>query len=504
MIAFTRPGDLIPNCVGLPLKEEEVKIINGEICAKGPNVMQGYYNRPEETAAVIDTNGFLHTGDLGHLDEKGRIYITGRSKEIIVLSNGKNVQPNEIEYKLEKYSERVKEAAVVQDGDMLRAIIVPNETWAKGLSDAEIEETLKREVLEPYNLTVTNYKKLMSLFVYHNDLPRTKLEKLQRFKLKDILAGADNPPVPQEKKPVEEPTSEEYQILKKYIESEKGIKILPTDHIETDLAFDSLDMVAMEGFIQQTFGTKVNAADMPKYKSIQALAEYLEENKTRMEVEGEDWHQFLHADSSKLELPHGNRYMTLGNTIIRGFYKSYNRLSINGVENIPANGPMIIAPNHQSFLDGPLVSCTLPTPVMKDTFYYATEEHMRGKLRKAYARNNNIILMERSNLRDSIQKLGEVLKQGKNLVIFPEGRRTNAGELGDFKKTFAILSKELQVPVVPVCIKGAFEALPRSKRFPSPHKIVIDYLPPILPDSNLTYEEIANQVKQVINERLHA
>ena len=504
MIAFTRPGDLIPNCVGLPLKEEEVKIINGEICAKGPNVMQGYYNRPEETAAVIDTNGFLHTGDLGHLDEKGRIYITGRSKEIIVLSNGKNVQPNEIEYKLEKYSERVKEAAVVQDGDMLRAIIVPNETWAKGLSDAEIEETLKREVLEPYNLTVTNYKKLMSLFVYHNDLPRTKLEKLQRFKLKDILAGADKPPVPQEKKPVEEPTSEEYQILKKYIESEKGIKILPTDHIETDLAFDSLDMVAMEGFIQQTFGTKVNAADMPKYKSIQALAEYLEENKTRMEVEGEDWHQFLHADSSKLELPHGNRYMTLGNTIIRRFYKSYNSVSINGVENIPANGPMIIAPNHQSFLDGPLVSCTLPTPVMKDTYYYATEEHMRGNLRKAYARNNNIILMERSNLRDSILKLGEVLKQGKNLVIFPEGRRTNAGELGDFKKTFAILSKELQVPVVPVCIKGAFEALPRSKRFPSPHKIVIDYLPPILPDSNLTYEEIANQVKQVINERLHA
>ena len=141
---------------------------------------------------------------------------------------------------------------------------------------------------------------------------------------------------------------------------------------------------------------------------------------------------------------------------------------------------------------------------MKDTYYYATEEHMRGNLRKAYARNNNIILMERSNLRDSILKLGEALKQGKNLVIFPEGRRTNTGELGDFKKTFAILSKELQVPVVPVCIRGAYEALPRSKRFPSPHKIVIDYLPPILPDSNLTYEEIANQVKQVINERLHA
>lgn len=83
MIAFTRPGDFVPNCVGLPLNAMECKIIDGEICAKGPNVMQGYYNRPEETAAVIDKDGFLHTGDLGLLDEKGRIHILGRSKEII-------------------------------------------------------------------------------------------------------------------------------------------------------------------------------------------------------------------------------------------------------------------------------------------------------------------------------------------------------------------------------------------------------------------------------------
>ncbi|MCR4583559.1 MAG: AMP-binding protein, partial [Prevotella sp.] len=151
MIAFTRPGDLVPKCVGMPLSAMECKIINGEVCAKGPNVMQGYYNRPHETAAVIDKDGFLHTGDLGHFDDKGRLYLTGRSKEIIVLSNGKNVQPNEIEYKLEKYTERVKEAAVIQDGDMLRAIIVPQEDWARNLTDEEVEETLKREVLEPYN-----------------------------------------------------------------------------------------------------------------------------------------------------------------------------------------------------------------------------------------------------------------------------------------------------------------------------------------------------------------
>ncbi len=500
MIAFTRPGDLVPKCVGMPLSAMECKIVNGEVCAKGPNVMQGYYNRPHETAAVIDKDGFLHTGDLGEFDEKGRLYLTGRSKEIIVLSNGKNVQPNEIEYKLEKYAERVKEAAVVQDGDLLRAIIVPQEEWARNLTDEEVEETLKREVLEPYNLTVTNYKKLMSLFVYRGDLPRTKMEKLQRFKLKDILK-TDTPVVTQETT-IEEPTFEEYFILKNFIEEEKGIQLRPTDHIETDLAFDSLDMVALQGFIQQTFGTTVNAADMPGFKNIQMMAEHVAYSKTRMEVKVEDWHQLLNGDLSGLQLPHGSLGMPLLLKSSYLFFKAYNRIQIKGKENIPAHGPLIIAPNHQSYLDGALIANGLPLKILKNSYFYATEEHVQGALRKSFAHHNNIILMERDNLRDSILKLAEVLKQGKNVIIFPEGSRSHTGRLSDFKKTFAILSQELQVPILPVCIKGAFEALPRTKSFISPSKIEVEYLKPIMPDSNSSYNDIAKQVKQAIDSKL--
>ncbi len=501
MIAFTRPGDLVPKCVGMPLSAMECKIVNGEVCAKGPNVMQGYYNRPHETAAVIDKDGFLHTGDLGHLDDKGRLYLTGRSKEIIVLSNGKNVQPNEIEYKLEKYTERVKEAAVVQDGDMLRAIIVPQEEWARNLTDEEVEEILKREVLEPYNLTVTNYKKLMSLFVYRGDLPRTKLEKLQRFKLKDILK-TDAPVVAQQEEPTEEPTFEEYFILKTYVDEEKGIQMRPNDHIETDLAFDSLDMVALQGFIQQTFGTTINAADMPGFKNMEALAKHVAYSKTRMEVKIEDWHAFLNADSSDQKLPQGNIGTSLLLKSSYLFFKVYNRLQITGKENIPANGPMIIAPNHQSYLDGALLAAGLPMKILRNSYFYATEDHVQGSLRKTYADHSNIILMERGNLRDSILKLAEVLKQGKNVIIFPEGSRSRTGRLTDFKKTFAILSRELQVPILPVCIKGAFEALPRSRHFISPNKIEVEYLKPIIPNDERSYNDIANDVKQLINEKL--
>jgi long-chain acyl-CoA synthetase len=188
IIAFTRPGDYIPGCSGKPLPSVEVKLVNGELCAKGKNLMLGYYNRPEETAQVIDEDGFLHTGDLASIDSEGRITITGRTKEIIVLSNGKNVQPNEIEFQLEKYDTYVKEAAVTEDGDQLVAIIVPQEAWAQGKSTADMEQLLKENVIRPYNRTVENYKKVMRIVVFEGDLPRTKLDKLQRFKLKDILS----------------------------------------------------------------------------------------------------------------------------------------------------------------------------------------------------------------------------------------------------------------------------------------------------------------------------
>lgn len=502
MISFTRPGDIIPGCAGLPLPSMECKIVNGELLAKGPNVMLGYYNRPEETAEVIDRDGFIHTGDLARTDEKGRIYITGRSKEIIVLSNGKNVQPNEIEYKLEKYDKRVKEAAVVQDGDMLRAIIVPQETWASSLDDSEVEAQLKKEVIEPYNLSVANYKKLMSIFVYRDALPRTKLDKLQRYKLKAIIENAGKKADTNGNDSDSVKTAQlgaEYKIISEYIEQEKKISVKPEDHIETDLAFDSLDKVGLQSFIESTFGMEVTQDKLIVLGSVKGIAEYIHKQKTKMEVGETDWKAILSADSKSLVLPETSLLYTLYAKSFKGFFRLYNRLAVKGVENIPANGPFIIAPNHQSFLDGPLAVTGMNSKTIRDCYFYATEEHVKGTVVKYLARHNNIILMERRNLKNSILKLSEVLKQGKNIVIFPEGSRTHNGKLSAFKKTFAILSKEINVPIVPVCIKGAFEANPRGKNTYKPHSISVEYLSPIQPTDQDTYESLTAKVKDAIS-----
>ena len=488
IIAFTRPGDIIPGCSGLPLPGVECKLVDGELCVKGPNLMKGYYNRPEETAQVIDNDGWLHTGDLAQFDSVGRITLTGRTKELIILSNGKNVQPSEIEYKLEKYDKLVKEAAVVQDGDKLRAIIVPQPLWAS---------RLKREVLEPYNMTVSAYKKIMSVLVYRGELPRTRLDKLQRYKLGAILKegqGARD----KERESKAEPTCEEYRLIKSFIEQEKGIKVHAADHVETDLALDSLDKISLQTFIENTFGTSVGVDEMPGFPNIEALASYVAKQKTRMEAEDVDWHQLLTGSVDSLSLPSSGLAYRIVSRILKGFFCLYNRLKIKGQKNVPAKGACILAPNHQSYADAPLVLAGLSWSELGQYYFYATEEHVKSQYRRKMAAQSNVIVMERANLKNSILKLAKVLREGHRVIIFPEGARTHDGGTVPFKKTFAILAKELNVPIVPVCIRGAFEALPRGSSFMRPEHIEVNFLPAIKPAPEQSYEDLTQRTQDAI------
>ncbi|MFN3695318.1 MAG: lysophospholipid acyltransferase family protein, partial [Ignavibacterium sp.] len=164
--------------------------------------------------------------------------------------------------------------------------------------------------------------------------------------------------------------------------------------------------------------------------------------------------------------------------------------------------PFILAPNHQSFLDGLFVAVFLKNKTLKKTYFYAKEKHVKNRILKFIADKSNVIVMDLSDLKTSLQKLAEVLRNGRNLIIFPEGTRSFTGELGDFKKTFAILSRELNVPVIPVAIEGANKALPRGKIIPRPFKKVkVKFLNPIMP-SNHSYESLRDAVYEKVSDYL--
>jgi long-chain acyl-CoA synthetase len=494
MITFTHPGKVLPGSAGQPLKTNEVKIIDGEIVNRGRNVMQGYYNRPDETAAILK-DGWLYTGDLGYLDAQNRIFITGRKKEIIVLSNGKNINPDEVENKILEMSEVITEIGVFEKADMLHAIIYPDYQKAKQLGIDDVEEMIKWQVIDKYNQSVTPYKKVMKFSLTKEPLPRTRLLKLKRFLLPKLEA------ISKEKlETITEPDFQEYTLIKEFLQQQKETTVRPSDHLEIDLALDSLDKVNLGVYLETNFGVKFTEAELVGFPNVVMLAESVRDKKTKLSIEAIDWGKIFkeHLD---LKLPQSWFTYNFMKNSAKVFLKLYFRLKGEGLENLP-EAPFILAPNHQSFFDGLFVAVFLKNKLMKQTYFYAKEKHIKNKLVRFIADKNNVIVMDLNDLKTSLQKMAEVLKRGKNIIIFPEGTRTQNGEIGDFKKTFAILSRELNIPIVPVAISGAYNALPRGAHFPKPwKKINVKFLKPIMPE-NRSYDSIKEIVQTEVSEQL--
>ncbi len=493
MISFTHPGDIIVGCAGKTMSCLEVKIKDGEITAKGKSIMQGYYNRPEETAEVLK-DGWLHTGDLGYIDDKSRLYITGRKKEIIVLSNGKNINPSELEDKMISMAEdAITEVGITQHDGVLNAIILPNFQHFSSNNISNIKDYFSDFLNHTFNPKQPPYKQVPKFTIVTESLPRTRLSKIQRFKLNEILINGQ-----QERQHKEEPDTKEYKSIKEYLANLVGKDVYADSHLVFDLALDSLAKLELIDYIERTFGLTIKEEDLLNYNSFGELAEFITGHKEHFKETNIDWHEMM---TKPVDVTFKKPWWTLtfagylGKILFKTFFKSKR----TGLEEIP-EGAAIIAPNHSSFLDAFLVIAFLKKKTLKDTFFYGKKEHLNTAWRRLMARHNNIIIMDlEKDLYFSIQQISQVLREGKKLIIFPEGTRSHNGKLGDFKTTFSILSKNLNVPIYPVAIKGAYDAWPRQKKMPIlGSNLEISFLPAIEPN-NRDEKIIANEVKEAIS-----
>ncbi len=495
MIAFTRPGTLRIGASGHPLPCNEVKIVDGEILAKGRNVMQGYYNRPEETAAVIK-DGWLHTGDLGQIDDDGYVFVTGRKKDTIVLSNGKNINPEELENKILKEFPAVREIGVFANQGALQAIIFPNFQQLQDDGVHAIDDFIRWNVLDEYNRNASPAKKIMSFTLVKTELPKTRLGKVKRFQLPQLIENASK-----ERDHAPMPDYPEYRMIAAFIKEQTGKSAHPEDHLEIDLGLDSLDKVSLMTFLHATFGVDLQDNELIEHVTVGKIAEYVREKKVKMTEEGVNWHDVLH-ENVNVELPTSSLLHVVVSKMFKFLLRRYFQLRVTGLEHLP-DSPVIFASNHQSFLDGLVIGSFFKTELLKRTYYYAAEQHFRKRWLQWFAARNNIIVVDMNRqLKLSLQKMATVLQRGNNIVIFPEGSRTRDGRLADFKKTFAILSRELNIPVVPIVLQGAYEAMPVGKALPKFRQpITVNFLPPIQPE-DLSYEALTENVRQTIQGRL--
>ena len=484
----TREGRKI-GTVGKKLDNIEAKIVDEELWVKGPIVMKGYYNKPEKTAEVITEDGWFKTGDLASIDDEGYITIRGRRNSMIVLSNGKNIDPEKLENKvIEKSKRLIKELGVFGHNDKLVAIIVPDLLECRKQGITNIKAYVKN-IVEDYNLTVHNYEKILDYKLYEEELPKTRVGKLRRFMLPELYLKTNV-----KKKKVEEPDNEVYRLLKDYIKKLKGIEAQPEENLELEIGMDSLDIVEFFAYIENSFGIQLDEEKFAEISNLKSLSEYINEKATKIESGEVDWKKIIDAAPPVEEK---NRWAT---RVLRPLFdltiKLYFRLKRVDRDKL-SDKPQIFVSNHQSFIDSLVLGSLLPAGILYNTIFLAIDWYFKKGILKLLVSHGNVVLIDiNKNIRKSVEEIAANVKSGKNVLIFPEGARTKDGKVAEFKKVFAIIAKELDVDVQCLGIKGAFEAYSRYMKFPKPKKIEVAVLEKFKPEG--TYDEIVEKARNII------
>ena len=194
MITYSDFRDFVNGSCGTPVVNMEVKVVSpdpenipGEIITRGSNVMTGYFKNPEATKAVLDDEGWFHTGDLGTMSSDGHLFIKGRIKNMLLGANGQNVYPEEIEYKLNSMT-MVNESLIIQRGDKLVGLIHPDMDTARslGLNDNDIREIMEQNRIE-LNKTLPAFCKITSVTIHPEEFAKTPKKSIKRYLYQDAV-----------------------------------------------------------------------------------------------------------------------------------------------------------------------------------------------------------------------------------------------------------------------------------------------------------------------------
>jgi long-chain acyl-CoA synthetase len=527
--------------VGKAMYGAEVKIDNpdekgeGEVLIRGTMVFGGYYKNPQATKEAFTEDGWFKSGDLGKFDKDGHLYIVGRAKDVIVLPSGKNVHPEDLEVHYLK-SPLIEEICVlgVEDtseshkgAEKLIAVVVPDFEYLK-LNNITNSKELIRFELDNLGRDLPEYQRVRDYIVRAEPIPRTATRKIKRFHLqKEILT---NGLVDAEKSEFSSPelNTEDIELLnskagKALFSAIKGqkpevTKIHPEMNLEIDLRLDSLARAEIIASLEQTFGFEFDSNEITSAFTIKEVITLIQKRADSESFQGEisgdfNWNKII-TETQKNDLPEVRHI--LKSSKISGFFafvvlkfiylfcKIFFRLEVNGIEQLSKiEKPFLICPNHQSYLDAFVICSVYPYSILNDIFHVGASEYFRGFFTSRLANLLKIVPIDADSHILNAMKAGAIgLKNGKILNIYPEGERAFDGDLHPFKKGAAILSSELDFPIIPVALDGLHKVWARNTKKIRFAKVKLKFGQPIYPNDLIDRENTDEENYQIVTSKL--
>ena len=484
IISFTGLGHGRIGTAGRPLAGLEVRFApvenlpGGEIQVRGANVFAGYRNRPEADQKAFTPDGWFRTGDLGALDDDGYLTVFARVDEMIVLAGGKNVQPEDIEARLTE-SPYLREVGVLARDGRLLALIVPDVTAIGESGGDDLNEIVHAE-LTRLSQDLRPHERVSDYRVTLDGLPRTSLGKIKRHLLPDLFDGADKTAglAALDESALSEgdrrllSSSSARAVVETLRQLAPGRAVTPDADLQADLGIDSLAWVSLTLELERQ-GVYLDEAAIARLTTVRSLLEatvQAQEQAFGRETEG----PIAPAQLRWLE-PTGPLLRWLGLCLLavnRLVVRALFGLRVAGAERLPARGPFVLTPNHTSFLDVFALAAALPGRVLVETYWAGIVDYLfSSQARRAFSRLAHVFPIDPAKSPVSSFLMGsEVLKRGRILVWFPEGRRSRDGELQSFMAGIGRLVQEPDWLVVPVHIGGTYEAWPAGRRLPRPFR----------------------------------
>jgi long-chain acyl-CoA synthetase len=476
IVTLNHPFSTSKGSVGKPIAGVNIKIApDGEILVRGDNVTTGYYGAPEATGAAFE-DGWFHTGDIGELDEAGRLFIRGRKKEMIVTPEGLNVFPEDVERVVNTIG-GVKDSAAVgvtQNGEervQVALVVEPG--------------TDPSDVVKAANAQLADHQRIRAAQIWPGaELPRTEgTRKLKRHEIRAWLETGMPPPAAASR------GSKVESVIARYV---GGRGVAPGATLE-EMGLSSLERIEMMVALEEALNTTLDETAFSNVKTVADL-ERLASAPAPAEPAPEP-----------VDFPSWNRarpFRVLRAIAQPGFLLPLTRvfawITVEGLENLRhVEGPVIFASNHQSHMDVPVILAALPgrlrrrvaTAMAKEFFaaHFFPEGFSRGKrfvrsleyyLSAAFF--NTFPLPQReAGARQTLRYAGELISSGFSVLIFPEGKRTDRGEIAPFRPGVGMMASRLSVPVVPVRVEGIDRVLHQTWKMAKPGPVRVIFGPPM-------------------------